>query len=92
MTETTNEKTDSLDSMNTQKQPLTGVVPTEVFAIQTQPQRGPRRRLRFTERTDGPGWWEHEEEWSGDEWRTLGRELHMHVVIEQIGARSTESE
>lgn len=83
------------ESTNTRRQPLqkplTGVVPTHAFAIQLQPREGPRRRLRFTERTDGPGWWELEEEWTDNEWRTLGRELLMHVVIEQIGAESTES-
>lgn len=48
-----------------------------------QPNNGPRQRLRFTERTDGPDWWQLEDEWTGDEWRTLGRELLMQVVVEQ---------
>ena len=32
------------------------------------------RRVQFEPRPDGPGWYRHEEEWTGCHWRPIGRE------------------
>jgi hypothetical protein len=51
--------------------------------IQYTVERGTRRRMRFEWRTDGPGWWRIDEEWTGCHWRPVGREVVMEVTLEQ---------
>ncbi|QAU13471.1 HNH endonuclease [Halorubrum sp. BOL3-1] len=46
----------------------------EAVSIEYTPNSGDRRRIRFIDRDDGPGWWQVEEAWTGQQWRPVGRE------------------
>ncbi len=60
--------------------------PTAV-TIQYTVERGTRRRLRFEWRTDGVGWWQIEEEWTGCHWRPVGQEVVMEVAVETTSTK-----
>ncbi len=53
----------------------------ETVSIEYTPSSGDRRRIRFVDRDDGPGWWQLEEVWTGQRWRPVGREPIMEVDI-----------
>lgn len=57
-----------------------------LVTLQYTAQRGTRRRLRFEWRTDGPGWWHIEEEWTGCHWRPVGRDVVMEVSLDTTNA------
>lgn len=38
------------------------------------------QRHRYVRRDDGPGWWRFHEEWTGETWRTVGREPLVGIV------------
>ena len=66
-------------SEHTEKAPDGGVddeeqTHDEPFAIEYTPARASRRRTRFERRSNGPGWWRIEDEWTGCRWRPIGRE------------------
>ncbi|WP_197052484.1 hypothetical protein [Halobellus rufus] len=45
-------------------------------------QRESRRRYRFEPRHTGPGWWRFEDEWTGCQWRPVGREVLAEVELQ----------
>jgi hypothetical protein len=47
-------------------------------------QCGPRRRYRFELRDAGPGWWRFEDEWTGCQWRPVGREAVDTVALRVV--------
>ncbi len=49
-------------------------------------QRGPRRRYRFEPRHTGPGWWRFEDEWTGCQWRPVGREVLNDIELRMVGS------
>ncbi|QAU12174.1 hypothetical protein EKH57_05205 [Halorubrum sp. BOL3-1] len=53
----------------------------ETISIEYTPANADRRRLRFVERDDSPGWWQLDEEWTGHRWRPVGREPVTDVDI-----------
>lgn len=65
-------------SDHTEQTPDSGVDDDEQhddpFVIEYTPARAGRRRTRFEPRSDGPGWWRIEDEWTGCTWRPIGRE------------------
>jgi hypothetical protein len=48
---------------------------TDAVSISFVPTGSPRRRIRFVERDDGPGWWRIGDEWTGCRWRPVRCEL-----------------
>ncbi|TKX48569.1 hypothetical protein EXE41_01110 [Halorubrum sp. SD690R] len=54
------------------------------------PARSPRRRIRFVERDDGPGWWRIDDEWTGCRWWPVGREPVAEV--ERMGGSGFDGE
>lgn len=54
---------------------------TDAVVIAFTPTGPSRRRARFIQRDDGPGWWRIEEEWTGCTWRPIGREPVREVEI-----------
>lgn len=64
--------------------PRRGVDPDldpETVSIEYTPSNTARRRIRFVDREDGPGWWQLDEEWTGQRWRPVGRECVTDVDI-----------
>lgn len=49
------------------------------LVVMYRDQKGRRRRLRFTPRSQGAGWWRYEAEWTGCRWRPVGR-----AVVEDV--------
>ena len=71
-----------------------GVQDDEPFAIKYTPARAGRRRTRFEPRSDGPGWWRIEDEWTGCTWRPVGREPVEDVSLhdERVGGSQRSGE
>ncbi|WP_199237903.1 hypothetical protein [Halorubrum sp. GN12_10-3_MGM] len=63
---------------------------TESISITFVPARSSRRRIRFVERDDGPGWWRIDDEWTGCRWRPVGREPVTDV--ERMGGSGFDGE
>jgi hypothetical protein len=85
-------------SDHTEQTPDSGVDDDEQhddpFAIEYTPARAGRRRTRFEPRSDGPGWWRIEDEWTGCKWRPVGREPVNDVSLrnERIGGPQRSGE
>ncbi|WP_089649588.1 HNH endonuclease [Halobacterium hubeiense] len=65
-------------------EPRRGVDPDldpETVSIEFTPADADRRRIRFVERDDGPGWWQLHETWTGHRWRPLDRKPVTDVDI-----------
>lgn len=54
----------------------------DAFTVEYSPIEGLRKRVRYETRADGDGWWRIEEEHTGTNWRTIGREPVRDVVCE----------
>lgn len=55
---------------------------TNVFTVTLNPVTAPRRHLRFISQSDSNKWWRIEEEWTGCQWRQVGRDVLHDVVID----------
>ena len=59
---------------------VTDYAPTgKSLEIRYRDHSGTWRRVQFEPRPDGPGWYRHEEEWTGCHWRPVGRAVVTEV-------------
>lgn len=62
----------------------------DIVTIQYTVERGTRRRVRFEWRTDGPGWWRIDEEWTGCQWRPVGREVVVDLHLATVSSNDID--
>ena len=82
-----------LDHRNSHRDTHGGDHSAQPFSLEVRftVQRGPRRRYRFQPRATGPGWWRIEDEWTGCQWRPVGREVLDEVEI-RVTPRAADSD